>query len=218
MTKVRVLVADGETLVRDGVCALLKTHEDIEIVGEATTGDETIRMAREQSPDVVLMNIAMPGVDGTKVIHQVRKEISNIKVLVLTQYEDRDHILIALKAGADGYLLRRATASDLVWAILALYRGDCYLYPSVAKTVVGDYLQHIRQSESPEPYDRLTHREREVLKLIAEGRTSREIADRLGISLKTVLGHRTKVMGKLDIHNRTELIKYAVRKGLITME
>ncbi len=215
MAKVRVLVADGETLLREGIFALLKTHENIEIVGEATNGVETIEMAREQTPDVILMNIVMPIMDCAEVTHRIRKENSNIKVLILTQYEDRDHVLSGLKAGADGYIPKRATASDLVAAILAVYGGGCYLYPSVASTMVGDYLQRIRQHGSLDPYDRLTCREREVLKLIAEGRTSREIAGRLGVAIKTVSGHRTKMMQKLDIHNRSKLIKCAVRKGLI---
>ncbi len=218
MARIRVLVADEEALFREGVCALLKIYEDIEIVGEATNGKETIEMVREQTPDVVLVNIAMPIMDGAEVIHRIRKENSKIKVLLLTQYEDRDRVLTGLKAGANGYIPKQATASDLVSAVLTVYRGDCFLYPSVAKTMVDDYLQRIRQPGSPDSYDQLTHREKEVLKLMAEGYKSREIADLLDIAVKTALGHRTSIMKKLGIHNRTELIKYAIRKHLITLD
>ena len=218
MDKVRVLVADEETLFREGVCALLKTYKDIEIVGEATNGKEAIEMVREQNPDVVLVNIAMPILDGAEVTHRIRKENSDIKVLLLTQYEDRDRILRGLKAGADGYIPKRAATSDLVSAIQAVYRGGYFLYPSVAKTMVNDYLQLIRHPRSPDPYDQLTHREKEVLKLVAEGRKSGEIANFLSIAVMTVLGHRTSIMKKLGIHNRTELIKYAIRKHLVNLE
>ncbi len=218
MVRIRVLVADEEALFREGVCALLKTYKNIQIVGEATNGKETIEVVRVQTPDVVLVNIVMPILDGVEVIRRIRKENSEIKVLLLTQYEDRDRVLTGLKAGANGYIPKRATASDLVSAILAVYRGGCFLYPSVATTVVSDYLQRIRHGGSPDPYNRLTNREREVLKLMAEGRKSVEIANLLDIAVKTALGHRTNMMRKLGIHNRTELIKYAIRKHLINLE
>lgn len=218
MSKVRVLVADEETLFREGVCALLKIREDMEIVGETTNGKETIERVREQTPDVVLMNIAMPIMDGAEVTHRIRKENSNIKVLLLTEYEDRDRILSGLKAGANGYIPKRATASDLVSAILAVYRGGCFLYPSVAKTMVDDYFQRLRHPGSPDPYDRLTHREKEVLKLMAEGRKTGEIAKLFDIAIKTVLGHRISIMRKLGVHNQTELIKFAIRKHLVNLD
>ncbi len=218
MVKVRVLVADGQTLFREGVCALLKIREDIEVVGEATNGKETIEKVREQAPDVVLIDIAMSIMDGAEVTHRIRKENSDIKVLLLTQYEDKDRILSGLKAGANGYIPKRAASSDLVLAVLTVYRGDYFLYPSVAKTVVDDYLQLIRKPGSPDPYNGLSHREKEVLKLMAEGYKSREIADLFDIAVKTALGHRTSIMKKLGIHNRTELIKYAIRKHLINLE
>ncbi len=215
MDKVRVLVADEEAIFSEGVCALLKTYEDFEIVGKATNGKEAIEMVREQNPDVVLVNMAMPIMDGAEVTRCIRKENSNIKVLFLTQYEDRERILSGLKAGANGYIPKRAATSALVSAILAVYRGGYFLYPSVAKTIVNDYLQLIRHPESPDPYDRLTSREREVLRLVVEGHKSREIADLLNITISTTVGHRTSIMKKLGIHSRTELIKYAIRKHLI---
>jgi len=218
MAKVRMLVADKQTLFRQGVCALLKAHENIEIVGEATDGKEIVEKVREQTPDVVLMDIAMPVMDGAEVIHQIRKENGDTKVLLMTQYEDRDHIKSGLGAGANGYIPKRATAADLVSAILAVYRGGCFLYPSVARMVVDDYFRHIRQPGSPDPYDRLTHKERQVLKLIAEGRKTGEIANLLGMAVKTALGHRTSMMRKLGIHDRTELVKCAIRRQLVNLE
>jgi len=218
MVKIRVLIADEEALFREGVCALLKICDDMEVVGEAANGKETIEIVREQTPDVLVMNIAMPIMDGAEVTRRVRKENSNIKVLLLTQYEDRERVLSGLKAGANGYIPKRATILELVSAILAVYRGGCFLYPSVAKTMVDDYFQRIRHPGSPDPYDRLTDREKEVLKLMTEGRKSGEIANLLDIAVKTVLAHRTSMMKKLGIHNRTELIKYAIRKHLVNLE
>ena len=218
MAKIKVLVADGETLFREGVCALLRMREDMEVVGETTNGTETLEMVCEQTPDVVLMNATMPIVDGTEVIYQIHKEHSGTKVLLVSQYEDGFRILNGLKAGANGYIPKRATTSDLISAILSVHRGGCFLYPSVAKTMVEDYFKRTSQPESTNPYDKVTRREREVLKLIAGGRTSREIASLLDIAVKTVQVHRTSVMKKLGIHSRTELVKYAIREHLVSLD
>jgi DNA-binding NarL/FixJ family response regulator len=218
MVKVRVLVADEEALFCEGVCALLKARKDMEVVGEATNGKESIEMVREQAPDVVLVNIVMPIMDGDEVTRRVRKENSNIKVLLVSEHEDRDRILSGLMAGANGYIPKRATASDLVTAIRTVYRGGCFLYPSVAKTMVNDYLQLISHPGSLSAYDQLTHKEKEVLKLVAEGRKSEEIANLLSIAVKTVLGHRASMMRKLGVHNRTELVKCAIRKHLVSLD
>jgi DNA-binding NarL/FixJ family response regulator len=214
MSKIRILVVDDHAILRDGIRALLGLHDDIEIVGEASEGKEAIEKARELSPDVVVMDIAMPGMDGLEATRRITKKNPKARMLVLTQYDDKEYILSAIKAGASGYVPKRALGTDLVSAIRAIYKGDSFLYPSAAAALIEDY----RQQAGGEPYDRLTAREREILKLIAEGHTSREIADMLLISLKTVLGHRTKLMEKLDLHNRTELIKYAMRKGLVSID
>ena len=215
MDKIRVLVADEETLFREGVCALLGSCDDIEIVGEASDGKQTIETVRERTPDVVLMNIVMPIMDGAEVTYRIRKENGNVKVLLLTEYEDTDRILSGLQSGANGYISKQATGSDLVSAIRSVHLGGCFLYPSIAKTMVKDYFQRIKHPGNPDPYYRLTHKEKEVLKLMAEGHKSGEIAGILNMAIATVLRHRTNIMRKLDIHNRTELIKYAIHKGLV---
>ena len=214
MVKIKILVVDDHAIMRDGIRALLGLHDDIEIVGEASEGKEAIEKAREFAPDVVIMDIAMPGMDGLEATRRIVKKSPKVKVLVLTQHDNREYIISAIKAGTAGYVPKKALGSELISAIRAVYKGDSFLYPSAAAALMKDYL---RQAEE-EPYDSLTDREREILKLIAEGHTSREIAEMLIISLKTVLGHRAKVMQKLDIHNRTKLIKYAMHKGLVSTD
>jgi len=215
MGKVKILVVDDHAIMRDGIRALLSLDDDLEIVGEASEGREAIEKARELSPDVIVMDIAMPGMDGLEATRRITKKNPGIKVLVLTQHDNKEYILSTIKSGAAGYVPKRALGSELVSAIRAVHRGDSFLYPSAAAALIEDYR---KQTEEVEPYDQLTPREREILKLIAEGYTSREIADMLFISLKTAQGHRAKIMEKLDLHNRTELIKFAMRKGLVSMD
>ncbi len=215
MDKIRVLVVDDHAIMRDGIRALLDIYDDVEIVGEASEGREAIEKTRELLPNVIVMDIAMPGMDGLEATRRITKKNPKVKVLVLTQYDNKEYILSTIKAGATGYIPKRAVGSELILAIRAVHKGDSFLYPSAAAALIEDYL---RQAEGEEPYDRLTAREREILKLIAEGHTSRKVAEMLFISLKTVLGHRARVMEKLDLHNRTELIKYAMRKGLVSMD
>ena len=215
MQTIKILVVDDHAIMRDGIRALLNLHDDIEIVGEASEGREAVEKAQELTPDVIVMDIAMPSMDGLEATRRITKKDPRVKVLVLTQHDNKEYILSAVKAGSAGYVPKRALGSELVSAIRAVHKGDSFLYPSAATALIEDYRQQV---ERKEPYDRLTAREREVLKLLAEGHTSRETADILVISLKTVLGHRTKIMGKLDIHNRTELIKYALRKGLVSLD
>jgi DNA-binding NarL/FixJ family response regulator len=216
MSKTRVLIADDHAIMREGIRALLALREDIEVVGEAADGRETVAKVRELAPDVVLMDIAMPLMDGLEATRRICKESPKTRVLVLTQHDEKEYVLSSVRAGAAGCISKKAVASELISAINAVNQGNAFLYPSVAKMLIDDYLQ-LATGEA-DPYERLTDREREVLKLVAEGHTNQEIADLLALSVKTVLGHRTRIMEKLDIHNRTELVKYAIRKGLITVD
>jgi two-component system, NarL family, response regulator NreC len=215
MVKTSILVVDDHAVLREGVRALLSLYDDIEVVGEASEGKEALRKVQEFMPDVVIMDIAMPGMDGLEATRRIRKKYPKIKVLVLTQHDNKEYILSVIKAGASGYVPKRALGSELVSAIRAVQEGDSFLYPSAATALIEDYLQ---QNKDRDPFDQLTAREREIFKLIAEGHTSKEIADMLFLSLRTVQGHRLRIIEKLNVHNRTELIKYAMRKGLVSLD
>ena len=217
MAKIRVLVADDHAIVRDGICALLALTGDIEAIGVAANGREALEMVRELTPDVVLMDIAMPIMGGVEATRRIRKEFPKVKVLVLTQYDDKAHVFPVIEAGASGFISKTAVSSELAAGIRSVYRGDSFLSPSVARFLVEDYQQVASMKENQDPYGQLTNREREILKLVAEGHTTQEIAAMLVLSPKTVERHKTNLMAKLDIHNRTELIKYALRKGIITV-
>ena len=214
MGKIRVLIVDDHAILREGIRALLTLSADVDVVGEAADGQSGIERARELMPDVVLMDIAMPGLDGLEATRRIKERHKNIKVLILTQHENREYVFPILKAGADGYVLKKAAGTELISAIRAVYEGGTFLYPSVAKTVVEDYLRP-DGTLAERRHSKLTDREIEVLKLVAEGRSNQEIADLLCLSVKTVTGHRTNIMEKLDLHSRTELVKYAIRTGLI---
>jgi len=217
MKKIKVLVADDHTIVRDGICALLALAGDIEVIGEASNGKEAIEMVRKLTPDVVIMDIAMPIMGGLEATHRIHKEFPNIKILALTQYDDKEYVFPIIEAGAYGFISKTAASSELTTGIRSVYRGDSFLSPSVAKFLIEVYRQGGTLKKCIEPYDELTIREREILKLLAEGYTIQEIAKMLSISPKTAEGHKTSLMSKLDIHNRTELVKYALRKGIITI-
>lgn len=215
MSVIQVLVVDDHALFRQGIRALLEGSDEVEIVGEATNGKEAIEQVHKLVPHVVLMDIGMPIMGGVEATRRICKELPETKVLVLTQHEDSEYILSMLKVGAKGYISKTATAPELMSAIGTVYRGESYLYPSAATALVEEYMMRV-EGEKDE-FERLSDREREVLQLVAEGHTNQEIADKLFISVKTVLHHRASVMEKLGFHNRTELIKYAISKGLIEM-
>ena len=217
MTKIRVLVTDDHAIVRDGICALLALTGDIEAVGEATNGREALEMVRKLAPDVVLMDIAMPLMDGLEATRRIHKEFPQAKVIVLTQYEDREYVLPVIEAGASGFVSKTAASSELTSAIRSVYRGDSFLSPSIARLLVEDYREMAKVGKSRDTSEQLTGREREILKLLAEGHSTPEIARMLVISPKTVERHKTNLMAKLDVHNRLDLFKYALRKGIITV-
>jgi DNA-binding NarL/FixJ family response regulator len=214
MAKISVLIADDHAVLRDGLRALLSLYDDIEVVGEAADGVETVEEVERLRPDVVLMDIAMPRLGGLEATLELRQRKLPTKVLILTQHENKEYIYPILKAGAVGYLLKKAAGTELVSAIRAVYAGESYLYPSVARAVVEQYVGR-GPGEAVSAYDRLTDREKEVLKLIAEGRSNKEIADLLVLSVKTVMSHRARLMEKLDVHSRTDLVKFAIRMGLV---
>ena len=213
MQKIKIMVVDDHAILRDGIRALVGLHDDLKIVGEASDGREAIEKVHKLAPDVVIMDIAIPGMDGLEVTRRIKKKNPNIQVLVLTQHDNKEYVLSAIKAGAAGYMPKKAMSSELISAIRAVHGGDSYLYPSAAVELMDDY----RDQAKTEPYDRLTAREIEILTLTANGHTSRQIAEMLFISLRTVQGYRAKIMEKLDIHNRDELIKYALSKGLVSI-
>jgi len=189
----------------------------MEVVGEAANGREALDMVTKFMPDVVLMDIAMPIMGGLEATRRICKEFPRVKVLALTQYDDREYVFPAIEAGARGFVSKRAASSELVSGIRSVHRGDSFLSPSVARLLVEDYQQGASIRKSHDPYEQLTDREREILKLLAEGYTTQKIADMLVISPKTVDAHKTSLMAKLDIHNRIDLVKYALRKGIITV-
>jgi len=215
MEKIKVLIADDHAILAEGIKALLNTSGSIEVVGTANDGKEALELASKLRPDVVLMDIAMPIMDGIEAGRRITKAHPRIRVIILSQHDGKEYILSAIKGGASGYLLKKAVSADLISGIKAVHEGGYYFYPEVAKTVVEDYREAVQTQGPGDKFERLSGREREILKLVAEGYTSKEISKMLYISVRTVLGHRTNIMDKLDIHNRTELIKYAFRKGLI---
>ena len=216
MKSIKVLLVDDHTLVRDGVRALLALATDIEVVGEAANGKEALEKVRKLTPDVVLMDLAMPIMGGLEATRRIRKEFPGTKVLAVTQYEDSDYVVPVIEAGARGVVTKMAAFSELASAIRAVYGGGSYLSPSAAAVLVEECQQKTTVEGGKDSYQQLTDREKEVLKLVVEGYTARQIADMLVISPKTVEWHKTSLMNKLNIHNRTELIKFAIRKALIT--
>ena len=217
MQKIRVLVVDDHTIVRDGICALLALAGDIEVVGEATNGSEALARVKELNPDVVLMDIAMPIMGGLEATRRLHKEFPKTKVLVLTQYDDKEYFFPVIESGASGFISKAAASSELTTGIRSVYRGDSYLSPSVTRFMVENYQHTAAERATQDPYNQLTEREREILKLLAEDHNTQEIAEMLVITPKTVEGHKTNLMAKLGLHNRVELVKYALRKGIITI-
>lgn len=219
MSKIRILLADDHAILRAGLVRLLGEEKDIEVVGEAENGREAVQKVQELHPDIVLMDIGMPVMNGMEATKQIKKRDADVKVLVLTMHDNEEYLFQVLQAGAAGYVLKKAADSDLVNAIHVVSRGDCFLYPSAAKMVVENYLDKLKHGQEPtSSFDTLTDREREILKLVAEGHTNREIAETLFISVKTVETHKANIMEKLNLHKRAELVKYAIKKGLLQVD
>jgi len=216
--KHRIFIAEDHTIVRDGLRALLSSNPHFEVVGEAEDGREVIRSVEECKPDLILLDLSMPRMNGMGAIKEIKKLSPETKILVLTIHKTEEYILTALKAGADGYLLKYDTQAELMAAIKSILGGKSYLSPGVSEKVIQGYLEGRKTLKTKSSWDTLTQREREVLKLIAEGYKNKEIADYLCISVKTVVKHRANLMEKLDLHNISALTAFAIEKGLVTRE
>lgn len=214
MAPIRVLVVDDQQMIREGIALILKSHPDIEVVGEASDGREALDRVEETRPDVVLMDISMPHLNGIDATVLVKRRFPQVKVLTLTVHDAEGYILQLLRAGASGYIVKKAAGDELVEAIRSVYRGDYYLHPTVTRQVIQEYMRHMQEG-TRYPEDVLTERERQIVQLAAEGYKNREIAEQLGISLKTVETHRANIMQKLNISDRVELVRYAIRSGII---
>jgi two-component system response regulator NreC len=212
---IRVLLVDDHGVVRVGLRMLLEGEEDIDICGEASSGKEAIEQTDALEPNVILMDIGLPDMTGIEATRKIKETHPNIAVVALTIHEDEEYFFKMLEAGANGYVPKKAAPEELLTAIRAAYVGEVYLYPSLAKLLVKDFLGQQSASKVTLPENDLTAREQEVLALLAEGASNNEIAERLTISPKTVARHRENIMTKLNLHSRTELVKYAIRKGII---
>ena len=213
--KMHILLVDDHTILRAGLKMMLNAQPDMDVVGEAHEGRQAIQEAQRLRPDIVLMDITMPDMNGIEATRQIKKILPDVKVLVLTMHENDEYVFQALRAGASGYILKEAADTDLISALRVVQNGNFYLSPTAQSVMVGDYLQRVHAGEEKDSYSSLTEREREILKLVAEGYTNNQMAERLVISPKTVDTHRTHIMDKLNLHSRAELVKYAMRRGIL---
>jgi len=215
---INVLIVDDHAVVRAGIRMLLESDPEMRIVGEGENGQQAVELMKTLHPDVILMDVTMPVMDGVEATRQIKAQENAPAILALTIHEGPDYFFQMLQAGASGYVPKRAAPEDLLHAIHVIAEGNVFLEPTVAKDLVADYLTRVQDGSERDSYDGLTEREREVLTLIAEDETNQKIANQLNISVKTVERHRENIMGKLNLHTRTELVKYAIRKGLISLD
>jgi two-component system response regulator NreC len=213
--KIRVLLADDHAVVRSGLRLIVDAQPDMAVTGEAENGLEAIEKAQELGPDVIVMDISMPNLGGLEAIRRIKRDDRETHILVLTMHDSEQFFFQAIQAGASGYVTKSAPEWELVAAIRSVHQGECYLNPSVTKFLVNDYLERLKRGDKRTPADLLTDREREIIHLVAAGHTNREIAEMLSISEHTVHNHRANLMEKLGVHNRLELLKYAMREGII---
>ncbi len=216
--QIKVLLVDDHAILREGVHALLAREPDILVVGEAADGEEALEQVPRLTPDVVIMDIVMPRLNGLEATRIIRERHPDTRVLILSMYDDHEYVVQIIQAGASGYVLKRVVTEDLVRAIHEVHAGESFLYPPIAAKLIGDYLRVTKGGRGDAPGEPLTAREREVIKLIADGHTNLEIAEQLSLSRKTVDSHRANAMRKLDLHDVTEVVKYAIRTGMITLD
>ncbi|CAG0944726.1 Oxygen regulatory protein NreC [Anaerolineae bacterium] len=214
MSKIRVLLADDHAVLREGLRTLLSLQENIEVVGEAENGQLAVEMVKQLRPDVVVMDIAMPVMDGLEATRVLKQQQPDARVLILSQHDNREYVFSVLQAGAAGYVLKKSGGAEVITAIRSVFKEGAYLPPGIAREVMDRYIQR-PTAETGRPH--LTEREKEVLRMIAEGQSNKGIAELLCLSVKTVMAHRTNIMEKLDIHSSTELVKYAIRQGLVSV-
>ena len=215
MSRLRILIADDHTLVRQGLRKILETEPDWTVIAEAGDGREAVRQATEHQPDIVILDVAMPLLNGVEAVQQIHRRVPHVRLLVLSMYADEAYVTRAVRAGAAGYLLKDSADTDLIRAVAAVAQGKSFFSPGVARVLLDEYVRQLSERGITDRYDALSEREREVFQLVAEGYSSKEIATLLQISPATVETHRAHVMEKLDVHNTAELVLYAVRKGII---
>ncbi|KKN13234.1 hypothetical protein LCGC14_1008390 [marine sediment metagenome] len=218
MPNISVLLVEDHHVVRKGIAYLLSMEKDIDMIGEAEDGNKAINMAKDLCPDVVIMDITMPNLNGIDVVKQIRKSIPETKVLILTMHTREQYIRQALREGASGYLLKESTQEELANAIRTVHKGGVALSPSISRFVLNEYVRQADPKKEVDSLELLTDRERQVLRLIAEGKTNKEVAKCLSISKSTVNIHRTNIMQKLDIHDTVGLVRYSVEKGIIVID
>ena len=216
MKKIRILIADDHGIVRKGLRLQLEQHGEFEVVGEATEGREAVRMAEDLLPDVVIMDIAMPNLNGIQATTQLVKKNPQIGVIILSMYSDETYLMRTLGAGAKGYLLKDSADVDLHRAVQVVAEGKPFFSPAIADTLLEDYMRQLQQRGLQDSYDLLTEREKEILQLLAEGKSNKDVAAILNLSTNTVETHRTRIMQKLDLHSTADIVLYAVRKGIIS--
>lgn len=223
MTATRVILADDHILIRAGIKSLLENIKGIEVVAEASNGREALDLIRKNKPDIVLLDIAMSELNGLEVAEHVSKEIPEVSVIILSMHANEEYVVQALKTGAAGYLLKDSAPTELEIAVNAVMRGETYLSPAISKNLVNDYLKRVEEfpkesSEDISVFQRLTARQREILQLIAEGNSTKEIAAKLNLSVKTIETHRSQIMERLGIRDIAGLVRYAIRVGIISPE
>jgi len=216
MGKTRILIADDHGIVRKGLHLQLEQHEEFQVVGEATDGREAVRMAEELAPDIVIMDVAMPNLNGIDATAQMVKRNPQLRVIILSMHSDESYLTRTLSAGAKGYLLKESADLDLYRAVQAVAQGKVFFSPAIANTLLEDYMRQMQQRGLQDSYELLTDREKEVLQLLAEGKSNKEVATTLDLSTYTVETHRTHIMQKLNLHSSADIVLYAVRKKIIS--